>query len=63
MLDGALEDFAFQLTDDELAMLRSQNATFSLQQDGGARCNPWVYMLNGLNMVAAVLKFLGEFLH
>ena len=47
-------DYAFQLSDQELALMGSQNVTPSKQQYGGT--NPWVFTEKGLYMVATILK-------
>jgi len=48
------KDYAYQLTDEELETMVSQNATPSKQQFGGT--NPWVFTEKGLYMVATILK-------
>jgi len=48
------EDYAYQLSDEDLQLMVSQNATPSKQQLGGA--NPWVFTEKGLYMVATILK-------
>jgi hypothetical protein len=48
------EDFAFQLTIEELTDLRSQFATSSLH--GGRRYRPWVFTEHGAIMLASVLN-------
>jgi hypothetical protein len=48
------EDFAFQLTAEELANLKSQIATSSLH--GGRRYCPWVFTEHGAIMLASVLN-------
>lgn len=48
-------DWAFQLTDAELADLRSQSATSSLGW-GGRRSRPWVFTEHGVVMAATVLN-------
>ena len=48
------EDFAFQLTAEELANLRSQIATSSFH--GGRRYRPWVFTEHGAIMLASVLN-------
>jgi hypothetical protein len=56
------EDFAFQLTAEEFAALRSQIATSSLRsqnatsQKGGRRYRPWVFTEHGAIMLASVLN-------
>ena len=58
-------DFAFQLTPQEVANLRSQIATSSLEgrakfararQHGGPRYRPWVFTEHGAIMLASVLN-------
>jgi hypothetical protein len=48
------EDFAFQLTAEELTNLRSQIATSSFH--GGRRYRPWVFTEHGALMLASVLN-------
>jgi hypothetical protein len=48
------EDFAFQLTGDEFADLRSQFVTSSLH--GGRRYLPWVFTEHGAIMLASILN-------
>jgi len=48
------KDYAYQVSDKELQLMVSQNATPSKQQLGGA--NPWVFTEKGLYMVATILK-------
>jgi len=48
------KDYAFQLSDEELKSMGSQNATPSKKQFGGT--NPWVFTEKGLYMVATILK-------
>lgn len=48
------KDYAYQVSDEELQIMVSQNATPSRQQLGGS--NPWVFTEKGLYMVATVLK-------
>ena len=48
------EDFAFQLTAEELTNLRSQIATSSFH--GGRRYRPWVFTEHGAIMLASVLN-------
>lgn len=56
------QDFAFQLTADELANLRSQIVTSSLalakddRRHGGVRYLPWVFTEHGALMAANILK-------
>src|SRR2546423_5025569 len=56
------EDFAFQLTAEEFAALRSQIATSSLRSQnatsnkGGRRYAPWVFTEHGAIMLASVLN-------
>jgi ORF6N domain len=54
-LDRFPEDFAFQLTADEFANLKSQNATSSASH-GGRRKLPWVFTEHGVAMLSSVLK-------
>jgi hypothetical protein len=49
------EDFAFQLTAQEVANLISQNA-ISSSGHGGRRKLPWVFTEHGVAMLASVLK-------
>jgi ORF6N domain len=56
-------DFAFQLTTNEVAILRSQFATSSLRSQiatsnrrGGRRYRPWVFTEHGALMLASVLN-------
>jgi hypothetical protein len=55
-------DFAFQLTAEEFAALRSQIATSSLRSQiatsnkGGRRYRPWVFTEHGAIMLASVLN-------
>jgi len=48
------KEYAYQVSDKELKLMVSQNATPSKQQLGGA--NPWVFTEKGLYMVATILK-------
>jgi cell division protein FtsB len=48
------DDFAFQLTTEELTSLRSQFATSSFH--GGRRYRPWVFTEHGAIMLASVLN-------
>jgi prophage antirepressor-like protein len=48
------QDYAYQLTDNELEFMVSQNATPSKKQFGGT--NPWVFTEKGLYMVSTILK-------
>src|SRR3954451_9764453 len=48
-------DFAYQLTSQEVANLKSQNAT-SNRGHGGARKRPWVFTEQGVAMLSSVLK-------
>src|SRR5690606_38183937 len=48
------DDFMFELTDDEWAALRSQNATASSW--GGRRTLPFVFTEQGVAMLSSVLK-------
>ena len=47
-------DYAFQMSDDELSLMVSQNVTPSKSYFGGT--NPWVFTEKGLYMVATILK-------
>jgi hypothetical protein len=47
------DDFMFQITDEELKILRSQNVTSSW---GGRRTNPYAFTEQGIYMIATVLK-------
>jgi len=47
------EDFAFQLTQDEFAILRSQNVTSSW---GGTRYAPFAFTEQGVAMLSSVLR-------
>jgi hypothetical protein len=49
------DDFAYQLTQQELTNLMSQNATSSLPH-GGRRKLPWVFTEHGVAMLSSVLK-------
>jgi hypothetical protein len=49
------EDFAFQVTKDELEALRSQNA-MSNEGRGGRRTRPYVFTEQGVAMLSSVLK-------
>jgi hypothetical protein len=49
------EDFAFQLTAEEVAGLRSQNAISKIGR-GGRRFLPWVFTEHGTVMLASVLN-------
>jgi ORF6N domain len=49
------EDFAYQLTAQELTDLMSQNAT-SRVSHGGRRKLPWVFTEQGVAMLSSVLK-------
>ena len=48
------EDYAYQVSDEELDLMVSQNVTPSKKQYGGT--NPWVFTEKGLYMVATILK-------
>ena len=48
------KDYAYQLTDEEIQIMVSQNATPSKKHFGGT--NPWVFTEKGLYMVATILK-------
>jgi len=47
------ESFMFQISKDELQVLRSQNVTSS---HGGRRYNPYVFTEQGVSMLSAILK-------
>jgi hypothetical protein len=47
-------EYAYQISDDELEFMVSQNVTPSKKQFGGV--NPWVFTEKGLYMVATILK-------
>lgn len=49
------EDFAYQLTVQEVMDLRSQFVTSNLTR-GGSRYRPWVFTEHGVAMLASVLK-------
>jgi hypothetical protein len=49
------EDFAFQLTDEEVEILRSQIVTSS-RRHGGRRYTPWVFTEHGALMAANILR-------
>ena len=56
------EDFMFQLTREEVDLVKSQNATsrndsFFEGQDGGRRKMPYAFTEQGIYMLAAVLLF------
>jgi len=53
-LDKFPQDYAFQISDEELELMVSQNVTPSKKQYGGT--NPWVFTEKGLYMVATILK-------
>lgn len=48
------KEYAYQVSDEELEVMGSQNVTPSKQQYGGH--NPWVFTEKGLYMVATILK-------
>ena len=48
-------DYAFQLSEDEWQILKSQNATSSVDH-GGARARPWVYTEHGVAMMSMGMK-------
>jgi len=48
------KDYAYQLSDEAVKTMESQNATPSKQQYGGT--NPWVFTEKGLYMVSTILK-------
>jgi len=48
------KDYAYQLSDEEMKIMESQNVTPSKQYFGGT--NPWVFTEKGLYMVATILK-------
>ena len=49
------DDFAFQLTEQEVAILRSQIATSNVGR-GGRRYRPWVFTEHGVAMLSSVLN-------
>jgi predicted DNA binding protein len=49
-------DFMFQLTDEELAILRSQNVTSSSSLWGGRRYPPYAFTEHGAIMAATILN-------
>ncbi len=53
-LDKFPSDYAYQVSDEELELMVSQNVTPSKKQYGGT--NPWVFTEKGLYMVATILK-------
>ena len=53
-LDKFPKDYAYQVLDEELELMVSQNVTPSKKQYGGT--NPWVFTEKGLYMVATILK-------
>lgn len=54
-IDRFPDNFRFQLTEDELKNLRSQNVTSS-SQHGGRRYLPYVFTEQGVSMLSGVLK-------
>jgi len=50
------DDFRFQLTSDEVEILRCQNVISSLNGHGGLRYLPYVYTREGCNMMSACLE-------
>jgi prophage antirepressor-like protein len=48
------KDYAYQLSNEEMKIMESQNATPSKKYFGGT--NPWVFTEKGLYMVATILK-------
>jgi len=48
------KDYAYQLSDEEMKIMESQNVTPSKKYFGGT--NPWVFTEKGLYMVATILK-------
>ena len=48
------QDYAFQVSDEDLELMVSQNVTPSKKQYGGT--NPWVFTEKGLYMVSTILK-------
>ncbi len=48
------KDYAYQLNDEEVELMVSQNVTPSKSSFGGS--NPWVFTEKGLYMVATILK-------
>ena len=53
-MQGFPEDFMFQLTDEEVELVWSQNATANINRK--SRSNPYVYTEQGTYMLATVLK-------
>ena len=53
-IDRFPEDFMFQLTDEEVELVWSQNATANINRK--SRSNPYVYTEQGTYMLATVLK-------
>lgn len=49
-------DFMFQLTDDEFALLRSQNVISKVSGRGGRRYRPYVFTEQGVAMLSSVLN-------
>jgi len=50
------EEFMFQLTDEEFAFLRSQNATLKTGRGGHRKYLPYVFTEQGVAMLSAVLR-------
>ena len=55
-IERFLEDFYFQLTEEEYFSLRSQLGTASLNNYGGRRTLPYVFTEQGVAMLATVLR-------
>ena len=53
-IDKFPKSYAFQLNNEEVEIMGSQNVTLSKKQFGGT--NPWVFTEKGLYMVATILK-------
>ena len=49
-------NFCFQLTNEEYAILRSQNTTSNINTRGGRRYLPYVFTEQGIAMLSSVLK-------
>ena len=56
------EEFMFQLTDEEFAFLRSQNATLETGRGRHRKYLPYVFTEQGVTMLSAVLRSKGSFL-
>ena len=50
------ERYRFQLTDDEVSLLRSQIVTSKEERRGGRRYRPFAYSEQGVSMLSAVLR-------